>query len=259
MRIVALYTVFNGLELLDKSIECIFPHVDEILICYQEKSNKGNRSETVFPAVKKYIGQHKFNVIGFEPHLDLNTKENERRKHNRMLDFAKRLNCTHFLFMATDHFYLHEEFERAKHNLLLRSYDATFSQMFTYYKHPTWQLTPPEEYYMPFICRLYPETKVVQCRRDAYPAYVDPALMINTCATYHKYAQSELMMHHYSMIRNDIKDKFANAAASIRWKPEQVQTFIDEFENYNPEENKPITYFGGRTVKVVKDWFGLAQ
>lgn len=255
MRLAALFTVFNGLELLDKSIEHILPHVDEVVIAYQEISNKGNRSEEVFQAVRKYIGRDKFHVIKFDPTPGINTKENERRKHNHLLEYAKKLQCTHFLFMATDHFYMPEEFERVKNNL---KHDCTYSQMFTYYKHPTWQLTPPEDYYMPFICRLREETAVVICRSKFYPCRVDPALMINTCATYKLLPPEELMMHHYSMIRSDIRNKFANAAASIRWSPQQVEIFIDEFENYNPEENKGITYFGGRTVKVVLDYFNIA-
>lgn len=255
MKLAALLTVFNGLELLDKAIENILPHVDELIIAYQEVSNKGNLSTDVYPAVKKYIGIDKFHVIKFSTVPGINTKENERSKHNLLLDQAKKLNCTHFIFMATDHFYLPEEFAAAKQQV---RHDVTFTAMYTYYKNPTWQLTPIEEYYMPFICKLYPDTKVVKCRSAFYPCRVDPALMINTCATYRILSKELIMLHHYSMIRDDIRNKFANAAASIRWSPAQVDTFIREYENYNPEENKGITYFGGRTVKVVPDYFGLA-
>lgn len=256
MRLAALITVFNGLELLDKAIENILKQVDEIIIAYQDVSNKGNLSNDVFPAVRKYIGMAKFTVVKFEPVPGINTKDNERSKHNLLLEQAKKLHCTHFLFMATDHFYLPEEFAAAKQQV---RHDVTFTAMYTYYKNVTWQLTPIEEYYMPFICKLYPETQVTKCRSAFYPCRVDPALMINTCATYRILSPELIMLHHYSMIRNDIRNKFANAAASIRWKPEQVQGFIDEYENYNPEENKGITYFQGRKVKVVADYFGLVS
>lgn len=254
MRLAALFTVFNGLELLEKAIENILPQVDEVIIAYQEVSNKGNLSIDVYPAVKKYIGKAKFTVVKFQPVAGINTKENERSKHNLLLEQAKKLHCTHFVFMATDHFYLPHEFAKAKAEV---RHDVTFTAMYTYYKHPTWQLTPIEEYYMPFICKLYPDTKVVKCRSAFYPCRVDPALMINTCATYRILSKELIMLHHYSMIRDDIRDKFANAASSIRWSPQQVQTFIDEFENYNPEENKGITYFQGRKVRVVPDYFEL--
>lgn len=253
MKIVALYTIYNGLELLKKSIENIEQLVDEIVLCYQEKSNTGITSADVYPAVRNYINRPKFHVLNYEP-SGFNTKEKESNKHNYMLEFAKRLNCTHFLFMATDHFYLPEEFITAKNSL---HHDCSYTRMFTYYKHPTWQLTPPEDYYMPFICKLLPETKVVKCNSKYYPCRVDPALMINTCASYRLLPPEQIMLHHYSMIRNDIRNKFANAADSIRWSAEKVATFISEFEHYKPEENKGITYFGGRTVKLVPDYFGL--
>jgi hypothetical protein len=65
------------------------------------------------------------------------------------------------------------------------------------------------------------------------------------------------MMHHYSMIRQDIEGKFRNAAASIRWKPEQVERFIREYNNYDLSNNEGISYFQGRRIEVVDDLFDL--
>jgi uncharacterized protein YdhG (YjbR/CyaY superfamily) len=65
------------------------------------------------------------------------------------------------------------------------------------------------------------------------------------------------MMHHYSMIRTDIKNKFRNAASSIRWSETQKETFISEYENYSLENNHGITYFRGAKVKEVENFFGL--
>ena len=127
--------------------------------------------------------------------------------------------------------------------------------MFTYYKRIDWQLTPIEAYFMPFICKIYPETAIT--RQTNYPVRVDPALQLNTCKNYREFHPFEIMLHHYSMIRVDIDNKFRNAAASIRWTKEQIETFKSEFKNYTLEENKGISYFQGRKVRKVEDHFGL--
>jgi hypothetical protein len=254
MRLAALYSVFNGLELLEKSIEQINPFCDFIVICYQNTSNKGEFNPKVEQFVQRFNGK-KFYLLPFEPEFSVNTKENERRKHQSMLDFAKVLGASHFMFSATDHFYLHSEFEKVMNDA--SRYDVTFTKMFTYYKYPTWRLTPIEDYHMPFICKLYPNTDVIKSRH--YPVKVDPSIQFSTCDNWKVYDQLEIMMHHYSMIRQDIEGKFRNAAASIRWKNEQVERFIREYNNYDVSKNEGVSYFQGRTIEVVCDFFNLSN
>lgn len=250
MKLAALYSVFNGLELLEKSIEQIEKHVDFIVICYQTTSNKGEKRPEVSDFVQRFTGK-KFYLLPFEPDLSLNTKQNERQKLQNRLDFAKVLGATHFFSIATDHFYEPEIFE--KHKSIASKYDVTFTKMFTYYKYPTWQLSPPENYYMPFICRLYPETKVI--RAHNYPVRVDPSIQVNTCNSYRVFDLDEIAMHHYSMIRVDIDDKFRNAAASIRWNSEQIARFKSEFENAKLGDS--ISYFQSRVLIQVPNYFHL--
>jgi hypothetical protein len=69
------------------------------------------------------------------------------------------------------------------------------------------------------------------------------------------YTPDEVLLHHYSMIRVNIADKFRNAAASIRWKPEQVTAFIDEFEN--AKLGNSISYFKGRILVESQNLFSI--
>lgn len=255
MKLISCYTVFNGLELLDEAIRTISDHVDGVVICYQSISNTGHAMiDKDVEILKSFVGRHR--LISYNTDLNVNTKENERRKHNLMIDAARKLGATHFLMGATDHFYDPVEFQFAKRLVDAMDWDATFTSMYTYYKHPTWQLTPIENYYMPFICKLYPETKVE--RMHGFPLLVDPSVQINTAKKWYLFREFEIMMHHYSMIRIDIEQKFKNAAASIRWKKEQVDTFVNEYLNYDLKENQGIKYFQGRKVKVVRDYFNLS-
>lgn len=255
MRLAALYSCFNGLELLEGSIEQIYPHVDDIILCYQTVSNKGEENSKVEPFIRTFEGKPKFHILKFKPHGNLNTKENEKLKLQMRIDYGNIIGCSHFFSSAEDHYYKPDEFEKAKQIINNYNYDISFTAMYTYYKYATWQLDPIEDYYMPFICRLYPYTKVKQTSN--YPLRVDPSIQINTCDSWYLFDQSEIMLHHYSMIRNDVASKFRNAGASMRWKPGSVERFKDQYDNYNIQDNPGVDYFGGRKIIIKEDWAGI--
>lgn len=257
MKLAACYSVFNGLELLEKSILQILPYVDVVIISYQTVSNLGNPDYNVLPFVLKFEGE-KFKTLCFVPDLDKNTKANEIEKHNAMLQYAKELGCTHAFMSATDHFYNSNQFINAKAEVKEMDYDITFTSMFTYYKKPTWCIDPIEEYMMPFIIKLHPITTIIK-KPVGYPAHTDPSVCINTFAKHKIFSPAEIMMHHYSMLRVDIHSKFNNAAASIRWQPSDKIKFINEYENYDIKNNPGVAYFSGRKIKVVPDYFGIGD
>ena len=152
MKLAALYTVFNGLELLEGSIDQINNDVDVIVIGWQKVSHYGQPSSEVEPFVNKLKRKYKKVVLyEFKPRGG-NTKAEERRKHNLMIREAQLKDCTHFFFSATDHYFDTEQFREAK--VKAKQYDVTASKMYTYFKSPKWRLSPIETYYMPFICKL---------------------------------------------------------------------------------------------------------
>jgi hypothetical protein len=256
MRLYACFTVFDGLELLDKSIDHIMPFVDGVVICYQEISNRGNRSDQLSEHLKRYVNYSEVIMVKYLANMTLNAKENERRKHQLMIDKAKEQGATHYIMMATDHFYDNQQLFQAKRALDGTDIDVTFSKMYTYYKKPEWQLDPPEDYFMPFICRLHPHTRIEKL--SSYPVLVDPSVKVNTCAKWIVYEPNEVMLHHYSMVRKDrdsIRGKFENAASP--WHPNEIKLFVEEYDRYNLATNTGITYFKGRKIKVVDDFFGL--
>lgn len=242
MRLAALYSVWNGLELLEDSINQIEPFCDYVLICWQHKSNKGEMSPEIKPFIEKLRPKRYF-LIQFTPDLTLSTKQNERKKHQLMIDYARVIGATHFFFSATDHYYEPKQFQKAKEFCIKNDFDVTFTAMYTYYKHKNWRLDPIEDYFMPFICKIYPNTRVEQRK---YPVRVDPSIQLNTCENWHLFPIEDVVMHHYSMIRVDIDNKFRNAAASIRWKPDQVEMFIQEYKNARLGDK--ISYFQGRIL-----------
>lgn len=257
MKIAACFTVFNGLELLEASIANIVDKVDHIVICYQETSNKGHKSTELMPFINELQGKKynsKFEFIEFKPVSNVNTKENERQKHQLMLSYARFIGCSHWILMACDHFYTAEQIDFAKKEVEINDYDVTFTKMFTYYKHPTWQLTPIEDYFMPFLMAIRPESVI--CNMN-YPLLVDPSVKVNTINKWRLFELDEIALHHYSMIRINIRDKFLNAAASIRWGADAAENYAKEFESYDINMNPGVTYFGMRKIKIVANHFNL--
>lgn len=249
MKLCAIYTIFNGLELLESSIKQL--EVDCIIIGWQRISNKGNQSNTIENFVESMKLKHKdWYFLEFEPDLKLTPNQNETNKHNKLLNLAKNLGCSHFMMSATDHFYKKDEFIKAKE--IAKDYDCTTTKMFTYYKEPTYQLTPIEDYEMLFICKLYPNSKF---ERLQFPVVVDPALKLNTHSRFKSFDCDDIMMHHYSMIRQDIYDKFNNSAASVNWTQDKKNLFIREYEEHQLGDE--VAYFKGRKTIEVSNYFGL--
>lgn len=244
MRLCIAYTVF-GTELLSQSIKNIIDVVDEVIICYQEVSNTGIH--------KPFEWSHEYNpkvhFVKYNTFRGLDIKEQERRKHQFMVDYTRKIGCTHFILSACDHFY--DPKEVAEQKAHAGQYDVTFTSMFTYFKHPTWQLDPIENYYMPFICKL--PAKVLKTTK--YPLLVDPSVRFEyKDSNWYLFRQDMVMLHHFSMVRHDMKAKFANAASAIGRKN---PVYLQEYENYDINENPGIQYFKGRKVKIVPNYFNL--
>lgn len=250
MRVGFFYTVFDGFELLPGSMSQLENFADEIVIVWQDVSNTGNKCDEVQSFVEKLTSIN-IHTVQYFPDLRLNAKENERLKHNLALRFLKKLQCTHFIAGACDHYYRPEDLQRIKKVAPL--YDVTLTSMFTYYKYPEWQLTPIEDYYMPFMHKLYPETEFVN---TPYVKYLtDPSVRVNTRSTMILFHRDDIMLHHYSMVRIDIEKKLRNSASFHRWKESQVKQMIFEYNNYDIKENPGVGYFSGRRIKEVPNYF----
>jgi hypothetical protein len=243
MKLIAMYSVYNGTELLDGSIDRIFDLVDEVVVCIQTISNTGNTSNESERWLKKSRYRNKITALRWQPDLSQNTKRNEVNKHNFMLNYAKRNGFTHFLMMACDHYYDPIEFAMVRD--YAGKFDVTVTHMYTYYKHEHWRLDPIEDYTMPFICRV--REGIYFHYGMKYPVRTDPSVVLSK---YDSFEVLDIMLHHYSMVRTDVKSKFQNAAASIRWKPDQINKFIHEYENAQP--GNQISYFGNRTIISVE-------
>ena len=218
MKLACIYNVWDADELLPYSIAQIEPHVDVIILVYQIVSNFGEHYVPTLPE------KGTINVL-YNPDLTKSATYNETRKRNLGLEVARQEQCTHFISMDCDELYDGLVFK--KHRDLVEQYDGSACKMLTYYKHPDIRLTPLETYYVPFISRILPTTKLGAL---GYPVHADPTRTVSTCKNF--YIIDEPIMHHFSWVRSDIARKLRNSSASGRWRaliPQMVEQY-DKFE-----------------------------
>ena len=233
-KLAGIWNVWDGDEHLRKSIEQIRPHLDVVIVIYQNVSNSGELYEPTLP--HDLIDLSEFYI----PAVGQSGQWNETMKRNRGLELAKSVGCTHFIQMDCDEMYFTEDFGLAKEQVYIKQLDASYCRLKTYYKYPTKQLFPDEDYFVPFIHKIHKET--IMCFDKKYPAFADPTRRTNT---YAKHEPIEwLRMHHYSFVRKDIQRKLRNSSSSHAF--ENQYHIWDKFE----ETGEMVHFKNYKTIDV---------
>lgn len=208
MKLAAIYSVFDGEEHLPHSIKTIFDHVDLVIIVWQDISNWG---EAYSPVTKLMTPEdfagfdyNKIWLIKYDPILHMGPMMNERSKRNFGISVARDKGCTHFFHIDCDEYY--EDFKGAKEMYLNSGCAGSVCRLHTYFKKPTLRLDRPEDYYVPFIHQLKPDTK---SGASSYKFYCDPTRTINESDV----IELPIFMHHFSWVRKDIGRKVRNSTA----------------------------------------------
>jgi len=207
LKLAAIYNVYDGIELLPYSINSIKDFVDEIIIVYQNESNFGEKKDTLneLAEVISRLGVlKKISLKLYEPDPSLLGHMNETNKRNIGIQQAKNKNCSHFLLMDCDEIYF--SFANALFQYLKSGKEGSACEIYTYFKKPTLRLKSVDNYFVPFIHKLNPDTIT---GADKYPYYVDPTRRIN-CSDV---ALINEPMHHFSWVRKDIEMKVRNSTA----------------------------------------------
>lgn len=201
MKLAAIYNVWDGDELLEGSIRMIYDHVDRIIIVDQIVSNYGEMYAPTIPEDR--LGKAKIHRVRYN-RTNATPMMNEKAKRNLGIQAAKDLNCTHFILMDCDEYY--PNFGVAKQKYIDSGKEGSVCKMMTYFKRPTLCFENPDNYLVPFIHRLHPDT---ECGTKNYPFYVDPTRTVNT----NDVVELPILMHHFSWVRNDINRKIRNSSA----------------------------------------------
>lgn len=251
MKLGVSYNVFDGEELLEKSIRQIRDSVDFISVVVQQISNYGNPSSSELIEIINDLHVNKKlidHVVMYEPTLTANPHSNEIYKRNLGLFFSKRNGCTHHMSMDTDEFYTKEQFEFLKETMISGDWDSSACQMTTYYKLPTYRLEPKEDYYVSLIYKIRDNVEYVFGQN--FPVLVDPTRRMSPgrCIMFNR---EEIEMHHMSYVRNDISRKVNNSSAKINFN-QSIPEFIEKFNNWKEGDKGILLGIPVREVDLVK-------
>jgi len=216
------YNVFNGEELLEYSIDSIRKYVDYIVVIAQEVSNYGEKNENLRETLHRLKELKKIDLIHwYSPTLEYDSSGNvkfdngfgnEQNKRQLALDICKSKGCKVFSSMDCDELYIGEAYEYALRDFMSGDYDSSFCQMKTFYKYPTWEVFPPEKYYVPLFYKVGKNSKFTFEFIEHYPVEIDPSRRMN--AGYSRiYTRDEIEMYHYSYVRKDMASKVGNSSS----------------------------------------------
>lgn len=239
IKIAALYSVFDGEEFLEASINQIRPHVDGVFCFYQVKGYGGEFY---------YGGKNEVNRL-FDKDIIHGTVLNgsiqcefpERKKRENMIEFVRKLGYTHFIFIDCDEFYDSEEFAKAKKEAI--KHKATVCKMQTYFKQPNWTIGV-DNYHVPFICKISP----LQYGIKWFNFIVDP-----TRHTKEKPIEVDITMHHYSWVRKEIMRKVYNSTARDNILKSNL------IDDYNNAKVGTIIKHWNKPIYETQDHFKLSE
>lgn len=241
MKLAAIYSVWDGTELLKGSMNCLKDHVDLFIIVYQDVSNFGEHYD---PLPDMDLAGFNHLLVKFDPEIG-NGFLNETKKRNLGLHAAQELACSHFLFVDCDEYY--DDFGKGKELYQQSGKTGTVCKMYTYFNRPTWRFENPDNYYVPFIHRI--DTGIVAGNYRSYPFYCDPTRKINTTDV----IEIPFMMHHFSYVRSDINRKVRNSSAKRNIERSQI------LRDYNSPDLKPnfhVIDFRQKLIEV-ENIFGI--
>ena len=244
MKLAAIYNVFDGVELLRGSMDCLKNDVDLFIIVWQDVSNFGEQ----YDCTKDFeLPDFGCTIIFkmFEPFLNKGGTFNESLKRNIGLEIAKDENCTHFLHVDCDEYY--HDFAAAKIQYIDSGAHGSVCKMYTYFKKPTLRLENPDNYFVPFIHELRKDTFA---GGEQYPFYVDPTRKIQ--AGFIPYLENEVVlldtyMHHFSWIRKDIERKVRNSSAKKNIERSQL---LHDYYSAETKEDYFLKDYNQKLVEV---------
>jgi hypothetical protein len=230
MKLGICYMVFDGEELLEFAARAVRSQVDHISVTYQTTSYFGNPSG---PELLPLLEGLKSNglideLIFFEPDLSIHHKDNELKLRNIGLQASRNAGCTHHISLDVDEFFLANELENAKKIMDEGDYDFSIIPILFYYKKPTYLVTPPQKLIVSFIHPVDNEyTRSIDY--PTFPFHMETTRRLKNHQKYKIFTTDEIVMHHMSHVRKDIRKKYQNSDNAQFYK---LKEFYNTYDNY---------------------------
>ena len=186
-----------------------------------------------------------------------NGMKNEVEKRNIGLRLCEINKCKYFMTMDCDEFYDTKQLKDCYNDFVKNDYDSSYCQMKTYYKYPTLEITPHENYYVPLFYKIKKDNNFdLKNRGKNYPVIADPTRCLKAGYVF-IYDRESIEMYHYSYVRNDIKSKVLNSSSQFGIKNQSK--VIDYHNNFRLIDRKAL-FIGDenhRELKLVENKFKI--
>jgi len=249
--LAAIINFWDGGELLPAAVanwwRC---GVDRVIIIYSDTSNYGEYLDNT-----KFLKQPAFercDIIKCEPE-GYAAVQKETQKRNRGLQVAITLGVTHFVTADCDEFYDPEHFQR-EYKRLDGSISGLVCASRVYFKSPT-LCAGLDVTLVPFIHRL-DGWLMHRFNRDYPFAFagnsikIDPSRQLNITSGV---IWSDIIMEHFSWVRDDIERKIRNSSARVNIERSDVR------EEFRIAEAGYFLKFYKRTLYTVEDKYGILE
>ena len=204
MRLGVNYIVFDDLELVEDSIDNIREHVDFITLGYSHYSWTGTPTDLDVEKFCKHLVK-----IGKadDVHYGGDGHRVQADKFQKGLDRVRELtDCTHFLLMPNDEFFVPEQFVWAKNEIEEGGYDAGWCLQEQYWMNESLRLMQDYGTGKPVFFDIRNPDRNFVARCKGWPRS-DPStrMPVNKLR---KFTKDELVFHHMSYVRKDIGRKW---------------------------------------------------
>lgn len=228
------YNLYDGLEILEDSLNSVREMADYICAIYQEVSNWGNKNPNGKFILKGLYDKGLLDdVYLYEPYLQAGGHVNEIHKRQIGLERCIDKGCDIFMSMDADEIYRKEQIQSALDNFKKGDYESSACQMRTYYHDYNYSLDPPEEYYVTLFNKV---KEGDQFRMGApFPVLVDPTRRINGKNNALIFERDDIEMHHMSYVRESdesLYSKLKNSSASVNFSQENFDKTLDWYKNW---------------------------
>lgn len=232
MKLGVSYIVFDGLELLEDSIDNIRDHVDFITLGYSLDSFLGKPSKYNVRKFCNYLLESgkvdDVHYSGEHPY-----PRGEMVKNNVGLDRVRELtDCTHYMMMPTDEFFIADEFEWAKREIVNSGYDAGAAPQIGYYKNENYRISHDIPVHKPLMFNIANKSRrfVYGAGKGRWPL-ADPNTKMPS-SKLRVFTREEFCFHHMSYVRKDVDDKWRTRkfVGSSQGRSLNVQAYMQAWE-----------------------------
>lgn len=239
--------VFDGEELLEFAIKSIRHVVDYVSVTYQSVSYFGNKVDESLLDLLQRLQQEGLidDLLYYETDLNIHHKQNELNLRNLGLTASKNAGCTHHISADVDEFYKPDELISVKNVMSNENYDFSMVTYITYYKNPTYLIIPHLKNLITFIHPVDNKYEI----NDLFPFKIEPTRRFTKYQKCKIFSMDEIVIHHMSFIRKDIRKKLENSDSG---KFYNIGQFVSKFNKYKLGDRLCVLpdFLNRRTIEV---------